>query len=463
MDDPGPANFLPQLILVAVLTLVNAFFAATEMAVVSVNKTKIRNLAEEGNKRAKVLESLIEEQTAFLSTIQVAITLAGFFSSASAATGMSDELGRFLERFGIPWGTEIAVVIITLILSYFTLVLGELVPKRIALQKSEAVALFAARPVAVCKVVAKPFVKLLSVSTNLVLRLFGMKGENLDEKVSEEEIRSLVEEGEETGVIRGSEREMIDGVFEFNDIIAEEVMTPRTDVFMINIEKPLSEYVDELVNEKYSRIPVYEEDVDNIIGILYIRDFMREAYKVGFDQVDVRKILRPAYFVPERKNINELFEELQASKRHMAILIDEYGGFSGIATIEDLVEEVMGNIEDEYDVDDPDVRKIDAMTYLVKGTVTIEELNDELDLELDEETEDYDTVGGLVINLLGHIPADGYTGTVEFENLTIKIESVHDKRVERVKIYIHPPAVTEPDEEKEENGKEKKKSKHSEE
>ena len=461
MDDPGPANFIPQLILVAVLTLINAFFAATEMAVVSVNKVKIRNLAEEGNKKAKTLEKLISEQTAFLSTIQVAITLAGFFSSASAATGMSDELGRFLEGFGVPWGTEIAIVIITLILSYFTLVLGELVPKRIALQKSEAVALFAARPVAVCKVVAKPFVKLLSVSTNLVLRLFGMKGENLDEKVSEEEIRSLVEEGEETGVIREAERDMIDGVFEFNDIIAEEVMTPRTDVYMINIEKPLAEYVDEMVNERYSRIPVYEEDVDNIIGILYIKDFMREAYKVGFDKVDVRKILRPAYFVPERKSINELFEELQASKRHMAILIDEYGGFSGIVTIEDLVEEVMGNIEDEFDIDDPDIRKVDASTYLVKGTVTIEELNDELDTALDEDSEDYDTVGGLVINLLGHIPPDGYTGTTEYENLTIKVESVHDKRIERVKIYVHPPAAEE--EEGGEDEKEKKKNKHAEE
>lgn len=461
MDDPGPANFIPQLILVAVLTLINAFFAATEMAVVSVNKVKIKNLAEEGNKKAKTLEKLISEQTAFLSTIQVAITLAGFFSSASAATGMSDELGRFLEGFGVPWGTEIAIVIITLILSYFTLVLGELVPKRIALQKSEAVALFAARPVAVCKVVAKPFVKLLSVSTNLVLRLFGMKGENLDEKVSEEEIRSLVEEGEETGVIREAERDMIDGVFEFNDIIAEEVMTPRTDVYMINIEKPLAEYVDEMVNERYSRIPVYEEDVDNIIGILYIKDFMREAYKVGFDKVDVRKILRPAYFVPERKSINELFEELQASKRHMAILIDEYGGFSGIVTIEDLVEEVMGNIEDEFDIDDPDIRKVDASTYLVKGTVTIEELNDELDTALDEDSEDYDTVGGLVINLLGHIPPDGYTGTAEYENLTIKVESVHDKRIERVKIYVHPPAAEE--EEGGEDEKEKKKNKHAEE
>ena len=461
MDDPGPANFIPQLILVAVLTLINAFFAATEMAVVSVNKVKIKNLADEGNKKAKTLEKLISEQTAFLSTIQVAITLAGFFSSASAATGMSDELGRFLEGFGVPWGTEIAIVIITLILSYFTLVLGELVPKRIALQKSEAVALFAARPVAVCKVVAKPFVKLLSVSTNLVLRLFGMKGENLDEKVSEEEIRSLVEEGEETGVIREAERDMIDGVFEFNDIIAEEVMTPRTDVYMINIEKPLAEYVDEMVNERYSRIPVYEEDVDNIIGILYIKDFMREAYKVGFDKVDVRKILRPAYFVPERKSINELFEELQASKRHMAILIDEYGGFSGIVTIEDLVEEVMGNIEDEFDIDDPDIRKVDASTYLVKGTVTIEELNDELDTALDEDSEDYDTVGGLVINLLGHIPPDGYTGTAEYENLTIKVESVHDKRIERVKIYVHPPAAEE--EEGGEDEKEKKKKKHAEE
>ena len=441
MDDPGPSNILPQLLLILVLTLINAFFAATEMAVVSVNKNRIKNLAEEGNKRAKVLKQLTDEPTKFLSTIQVAITLAGFFSSASAATGMSDNLGSVLSKAGIPYSTEIAVVIITILLSFFTLVFGELVPKRIALQKAEGVALFAARPVAVCKTVASPFVKLLSVSTNLVLRIFGMKNDNLDEQVTEEEIRSLVEEGGETGAIKETERDMIDGIFEFDDIIAEEIMTPRTDVFLINIERPLAEYVDELLMERYSRIPVFEGEVDNIIGVLHIRDFTRAARKCGFEQVDLRSLLRPAFFVPERKKISELFVELQKAKTHMAVLIDEYGGFSGIVTIEDLIEEIMGEIDDEFDEDEPDIRALDASTWRVKGSVSIMELNEALDLELDEDSDDYDTLGGLIINLLGAIPADGYTGTLEYENLTLKIEEVREKRIEWVKLYVQPETV----------------------
>lgn len=446
MDDPGPANVLPQLLLVFVLTMVNAFFAATEMAVVSVNKNKIRALAEEGSKRAKRLQALLEEPTKFLSTIQVAITLAGFFSSASAATGMSDDFGRVLEQIGLPYGTEIAVVVITLILSYVTLVLGELVPKRIALQRAEGVALFAAPVVQVCKTIASPFVKLLSVSTTLVLRLFGVKNDDMDEQVTEEEIRMLVEEGGESGAIKEAEREMIDGVFELDDLIVEEVMTPRTDVYCINIDSPLDSYLDEMLMEKYSRIPVYEVDVDHIIGILHIRDFARAARKVGFEQVDVRSLLRPPFFIPERKKVSEAFAQMQQSNVHLAVLIDEYGGFSGIVTIEDLIEEIVGDIQDEFDAVDPDIHAVDASTYLVKGTSSIMEVNEELGLDLDEETEDYDTMGGLVIHLLGYIPPDGFTGTLEYENLTLKIEEVRENRIEQVKVYIQPKKQEEPEE-----------------
>lgn len=436
MDDPGPASIWPQLLLVFALTMVNAFFAAAEMAVVSVSKPKIRALADEGSKRAKRLQALLEEPTKFLSTIQVAITLAGFFSSASAATGMSDDFGRFLESFGIPYGTEIAVVVITLILSYVTLVLGELVPKRIALQRAEGVALAAAPVIQVCKTVATPFVKLLSVSTTGVLRLLGIKNDDTEEQVTEEEIRMLVDEGGQTGAIKEAEREMIDGVFELDDLIVEEVMTPRTDVYCINIDQPLSEYLDELLQARYSRIPVYEGDVDHIIGILHIRDYIRAARENGFEQVDVRSLLRPAFLLPERKRVSEAFAQMQQTHTHLAVLIDEYGGFSGIVTIEDLIEEIVGDIEDEFDAAEPDIRALDASTYLVKGAVSIMELNEQLGLSLDEDTEDYDTVGGLLIHLLGYIPPDGYTGTVEYENLAFHIESVRENRIEQVKVYI---------------------------
>ena len=432
--DPEPMSLVSQFILILVLTLLNAFFASAEMAIVSVNRNRIKMLADDGNKKASLLVDLLEEPNKFLSTIQVGITLAGFFSSASAATGISEVIGASLSQLGIPYAQSISLVVITIILSYFTLVFGELVPKRIALQKSEQMAMLSVRPIVFVFKFAKPFVKLLSLSTNVLLRVIGMSDTDLEEKVSREEIKSLVDAGEEYGVINQIEKEMINSIFDFDDKLAKEVMTPRTEVYMINIKLPLS--IEELLEENYSRIPVYEGDMDNIIGILYLKDFLHEAYQVGFENVDLKKLLHRPYFVPECKNIDQLFKELQKSKRHLAVLIDEYGGFSGIVTIEDLIEEVMGDINDEYDDDDPVIRKIDNDTYIVNGLISIKELNDKLQLNLDEETEDYDTLGGFLINQIDYIPSETEECMVEYENLVFKIECVKDKRIEMVKIHI---------------------------
>lgn len=427
-------SLVSQFILILVLTLLNAFFASAEMAIVSVNRNRIKMLADDGNKKASLLVDLLEEPNKFLSTIQVGITLAGFFSSASAATGISEVIGASLSQLGIPYAQSISLVVITIILSYFTLVFGELVPKRIALQKSEQMAMLSVRPIVFVSKFAKPFVKLLSLSTNLLLRVIGMSDTDLEEKVSREEIKSLVDAGEEYGVINQIEKEMINSIFDFDDKLAKEVMTPRTEVYMINSKLPLS--IEELLEENYSRIPVYEGDMDNIIGILYLKDFLHEAYQVGFENVDIKKLLHRPYFVPECKNIDQLFKELQKSKNHLAVLIDEYGGFSGIVTIEDLIEEVMGDINDEYDDDDPVIRKIDNDTYIVNGLISIKELNDKLQLNLDEETEDYDTLGGFLINQIDYIPSETEECMVEYENLVFKIECVKDKRIEMVKIHI---------------------------
>ena len=432
--DPEPMSLVSQFILILVLTLLNAFFASAEMAIVSVNRNRIKMLADDGNKKASLLVDLLEEPNKFLSTIQVGITLAGFFSSASAATGISEVIGASLSQIGIPYAQSISLVVITIILSYFTLVFGELVPKRIALQKSEQIAMLSVRPIVFVFKFAKPFVKLLSLSTNVLLRVIGMSDTDLEEKVSREEIKSLVDAGEEYGVINQIEKEMINSIFDFDDKLAKEVMTPRTEVYMINSQLPLS--IEELLEENYSRIPVYEGDMDNIIGILYLKDFLHEAYQVGFENVDIKKLLHRPYFVPECKNIDQLFKELQKSKNHLAVLIDEYGGFSGIVTIEDLIEEVMGDINDEYDDDDPVIRKIDNDTYIVNGLISIKELNDKLQLNLDEETEDYDTLGGFLINQIDYIPSETEECMVEYENLVFKIECVKDKRIEMVKIHI---------------------------
>ncbi|NFV11631.1 hemolysin family protein [Clostridium sp. FAM 1755] len=432
--EPEPANITSQLILIFILTLVNAFFASAEMAIVSLNKNKIKLLAEEGNKKAKLLIKLMNEPTKFLSTIQVGITLAGFFSSASAATGISEDLALYLNQLNIPYSRQIALVIVTIILSYITLVFGELFPKRIALQKSEIIALFSVRPILYVSKITVPFVKLLSASTNVLVRLFGLDNEGLDEKVSEEEIKSLVEVGQENGVINETEKEMINSIFEFDDKLADEVMTPRTEVYLIDIEKPLREYLDELIEERYSRIPVYQDSIDNIIGILYMKDFLGEARKRGFENIDIRSILHPAYFVPETKNIDELFRELQTFKKHMAILIDEYGGFSGIVSIEDLIEEVMGNIEDEYDEDEPAIKKIDDNTFIIDGRVSLDNFNDYFNINI--ESQDYETINGFLINLLGHIPMSAEEKNIEYKNLIFKIEEIKEKRIEKIKIYV---------------------------
>jgi len=432
--DPDPANIMPQLILIVILTLINAFFASAEMAIVSLNKNKIKLLEEEGNKKAKLLSKLMEEPTNFLSTIQVGITLAGFFSSASAATGISEDLAIYLKGFNIPYSGQVALVAVTVVLSYITLVFGELFPKRIALKKAESIAMFSVKPIMYISKIATPFVKLLSASTNILVKLVGLDKDNLDEKVSKEEIKSFVKVGREHGVINETEKEMINGIFEFDDKLAHEVMTPRTEVYMINIETPLNKYLDELIEERYSRIPVYEDDTDNIIGILYIKDFFSEARKHGFENVDIRSILHPPYLVPETKYIHELFKELQAYKKHMAVLIDEYGGFSGIVSIEDLIEEVMGNIDDEYDEDKPAIKKIDNNTFIIPGMISINDFNDYFNVDL--KSQNYDTMSGFIIEIIGRIPKSTEEKNIQHKNLSFKIEEIKEKRIEKIKLCI---------------------------
>jgi putative hemolysin len=252
--------------------------------------------------------------------------------------------------------------------------------------------------------------------------------------VSKDEIKSFVEVGKKQGVISETETKMINNIIEFNDKLAREVMTPRTEVFLIDIDEPITQYLDELLDGKYSRVPVFEGDVDNIIGILYMKEFVIEARKHGFENVNIKNILHSPYFVYESKNIDGLFKDLQTTKMHMAILIDEYGGFSGLVTTKDLIEEIMGNIEDEYDGDEPDIRKVDNNTYIVNGLLSIDELNDNLDLNL--VSKNYNTIGGFLVSLLGCIPNNNENETIEYENVIFKIEEVKERRIGKIKICI---------------------------
>ena len=436
MDVDPESSIAIQIVLIVVLTLINVYFAASEMAIVSVNKSKIHRLSEEGNKKAKLVEKLLDQPTNFLSTIQVAITLAGFFNSASAATGISKSFADVLKNWSVPYADTIAVVLITILISFITLIFGELVPKRIALQKAESYSMFCAKPILVISKIASPFIKILSWSTKFILRIFGMADENVEESLSREEIRSMVESGQENGVFNEIETDMITNIFEFDDSLALNVMTPRTDVYCIDINDALSDNIDQMMTMQYTRIPVYDDSIDNIIGILNMKDFAIEARKVGFDNVDIKKLLRKPYFVLETKNIDDLFRELQKEHQHIAILVDEYGGFSGIITVEDLIEEIMGDIEDEYDHDDePKLQKIDNNNYIVDGNYLLDDLDDELDLKLSNNN--HDTIGGFVLHLLGEIPEENQQRTVKYENLTFLIISVKGNRVTKIKLTIN--------------------------
>jgi len=432
-SDPG-GDIIIQIVILVVLTLVNAFFSGAEMATISVNKNKISMLADKGDIRAKLILQLVEEPTKFLSTIQVAITLSGFFASATAATGLSGKLSNTLIYLNVPYAEQIALVLVTVILSYFTLVFGELVPKRIALQKAEFFSLACIKPVIFVSRVASPFIKLLTLSTNLTLKLLGMKSEHLEEEISIEEIKSLVEQGKEQGVFNKIEQEMINSIFAFDDKLAREIMTPRINVFAIDIEDSKQTFIEELCTATYSRIPVYEGKIDNIIGVLYIKDFFRIARKNGFESVDIRSILHKPYLVPESKNIDELFKEMQHQQKYFAILINEYGEFSGVVTIEDLVEEIMGDIEDEYDKNGPEITKIDDYTYLIDGLVTIDEINSKLDLEI--ESENYDTISGLLIDIMGTIPIESDKRKITLGKLVFELMCVKEKRIDKLKLYL---------------------------
>lgn len=434
-------SILPQMFLIFILVVINAFFSATEMAVVSLNKNKINYMASDGDKRAKLLVRLLNEPNKFLATIQVGITFAGLLASASAAVSISANISIFIKKISIAFishaSDEISLIIVTLVLSFITLVLGELLPKRIALQNSEKIALFAARPIMIISKLFIPFVKILTLSTNFFSRILNLDNESNEEKVTEEEIRMMIDVGEENGILNETEKEMIDGIFEFDNTLAKEIMTPRTNVFSINIKTPIASLMDSILEEQYSRIPVYEDETDNIIGILFMKDLFSAMNKRELEKLDIKEILRPAYFVPETKNIDILFRELQKSKNYMAILIDEYGGFSGIVTIEDLIEEVMGNIFDEYDEDYESseyIKKVDNTTYMVSGLVGIDEINDRLELNLP--SEHFDTVGGFVIDLIGSIPKEDEEHIVEYENLTFSVEKIDEKRIELIKLCI---------------------------
>ena len=422
--DPQSASIFTQLLILLVLTLIRGYFAGAEMAVASVNKNKIHRLKEQGNKKAALIERLMEGSTAFLSAIQLIVTLAGFLSSAVAATGISGILAVKMNRWGIPGSKIAAVVVITLILVYVNLVFGELIPKRMALQNAEKFSLSCIGLVYFVSCIVKPFVGLLNISTSGILKLFGMHHENLETDVSEEEIKSLLETGSETGVFNEIEKEMITSIFSFDDKKAKEVMVPRQDMVAIDIDEPVD-----------SKIPVYQEDIDNIIGILSTKALTIEARKKSFENLDIRSLLTPAYFVPENRRTDALFREMQQKKEKLAILIDEYGGVSGMVTLEDLIEVIVGDIHEEYEEVEPEIIELEpGHVYSLSGSIALSDLKEEFHLDMDSVC---DTLSGYLMEVLGYIPTEkALPLTVTTPEADYEILKMEDRVIDRVKMTL---------------------------
>ena len=424
----------PQLFLQAVLIFVNAFFAATEMSVISLNDNLLRKQAEEGDEKAQKLLKVVESPTRFLSTIQIGITLAGYLGSAFAAGNFATRITDWAAgQFALSGATlglvnTLSVILITVVLSFFTLVFGELVPKRIAMQKGERIANMACGVILSISTIMRPVIWLLTISTNGVLRLLHIDPNAESEEVSEEEIRMMVDIGEERGAIETGERQMIENIFEFNNMTAEDVMIHRTDVVMLWADDSDEEIVRTIEETGLSRYPVYEEDADDVIGILNSRDYFLNARRE--EPRPVRELLRTAYFVPESVRTDVLFRDMQDKKVHLAIVVDEYGGTSGLITMEDLLEEIVGKIYDEFDPqDEQEITQLEPNLWRVSGSVDLEDLADELDVKIPED-EEYDTLAGLIFAQFTTIPEDGSQPEADVFGLHLKVEKLEDRRIE---------------------------------
>ncbi|MGX7199465.1 hemolysin family protein [Enterococcus nangangensis] len=441
-SDPDSQSLIWQILLLIFLTLLNAFFAASEMAVVSINKNRVEQKADEGDKKAQRLIGILHDPNNFLSTIQVGITLINILSGASLADSLSTRLAVVMGNSAV--AKNVSSLIILALLTYVSIVFGELYPKRIALNKAEEVANFSAGIVKAVGVIAKPFVWLLTSSTSLLARITPMTFDDEESKLTREEMRYMLET---EGVLEDDELEMLQGVFSLDNKVAREVMVPRTDAFMVDIDDDVQETIDRILSENYSRIPVYQGDKDKVVGVLHIKNLLKAAHKVGFANIRLQDVLQEPLFVPETIFIDDLLYELKKTQNQMAILLDEYGGVVGIATLEDLLEEIVGEIDDESDEVENLYTKISENEYYVQGRMLIEEFNEAFDTHL--EMPDVDTMAGYLITALGTIPQEGEQLTYDVDHITLAPEEMEGARVLLLKVTFHEKPEVEPSEEPE--------------
>ncbi len=438
-----------MILLQIILIALNAVFACAEIAIISMNDSKLAKLAAEGDKRAVRLARLTSQPARFLATIQVAITLSGFLGSAFASENFSDVLVSWLVSIGVPVPAStlnaVSVILITIILSYFTLVFGELVPKRVAMRKAESLALGMSALISGISKIFAPIVWFLTLSTNSILRLLGIDPNAEDDKVSEEEIRMMVDAGSQKGTIDMEEKEFIQNVFEFDDLTAGEIATHRTEITLLWLEETMDDWKNTIYSSRHTLYPVCDESVDDIVGILNSKDYFRLEDRSR--ESVMAKAVRPAYFVPENVKADVLFRNMKRTHNSLAVVLDEYGGMSGIITMNDLIEQLVGDLGDEESFEEEliPVEPIDSKTWKIHGSASLEEISEALGVPV--MAEDCDTFNGLVFGALGTIPQDGTTAEVETDKLVIKITEIRDHQVKTALVCLKDPL---PEAEKEE-------------
>ncbi len=427
-----------DILLIIIFIFINGIFAAAEIAVVTARKSRIKQLMEEGNKTAVILNKFKEEPDRFLATIQIAITFISVLAAAIGGAAAIEIIKPAIKEIPIELiaasSEAIAIGIVTIVITYFSLIFGELIPKSIALSNPEGVGLRTANLVEAFSKIATVFVKILTFSTNILLKPFGRKTFTERAYISEEEIKMLIKEGGEQGVFEPTEQALIHSVFEFTDMSAKEVMVPSTQMVTINLNTPAEDIKNIITEEQFSRYPVIGKDLNDIRGILYAKDFLNALSK---GSVDIRKLIKAPYFIPETMKISKLLKEMQRKRIHMALVIDEYGGVSGLVTMEDLLEEIVGEIRDEYDIESPVVQLSDG-TFLVDASISIRDLEEDYRIEIPESTE-YETLSGFLLTALQKIPKVG--DVVEVENKKITISEMVGQRIAKVKLEKLPDEI----------------------
>lgn len=434
MQDPGSQSLLLQFVILLILTLFNAFFSASEMALVSLNRSKVEQKAEEGDKRYRRLLDVPENPNNFLSTIQVGITFISLLQGASLSASLGHVISGWLGNSATARtaGSIIALIFLT----YVSIVLGELYPKRIAMNLKDRLAIVSAPIIIFLGKIVSPFVWLLSASTNLLSRITPMTFDDADEKMTRDEIEYMLTNSEET--LEAEEIEMLQGIFSLDEMMAREVMVPRTDAFMIDINNDAQSNIEGILSQNFSRVPVFDDDKDRVVGVLHTKRLLEAGFKTGFDTIDLRKILQEPLFVPETIFVDDLLKALRNTQNQMAILLDEYGGVAGLVTLEDLLEEIVGEIDDETDTAEQFVREIDENIYIVLGTMTLNEFNDYFETEL--ESDDVDTIAGYYLTGVGSIPNQeekvAYEVDSKDKHITLINDKVKDGRITKLKVLL---------------------------